>query len=137
MGEAHVRVVLEEKARVGLADEVRKQIPGVVDVALERRDEARARRRVRGSVGRRGSCSLEYLDREGADRRSSPSSTSCSTRCHEAGLVHLVRLHRVPVTDRHRLLEGADLFALTGPTGSGKSSIIDAICFALYGSIPG
>ncbi len=32
--------------------------------------------------------------------------------------------------------EGADLFALTGPTGSGKSSIIDAIVFSLYGSVP-
>ncbi|MEA2435140.1 MAG: repair protein SbcC/Rad50 [Actinomycetota bacterium] len=32
--------------------------------------------------------------------------------------------------------EGADYFALTGPTGSGKSTIIDAICFALYGSVP-
>ena len=30
----------------------------------------------------------------------------------------------------------ADFFALVGPTGSGKSSIIDAICFALYGTVP-
>lgn len=29
-----------------------------------------------------------------------------------------------------------DLFVLEGPTGSGKSSIIDAILFALYGQIP-
>ena len=32
--------------------------------------------------------------------------------------------------------QGADLFALTGPTGSGKSSVIDAMVFALYGCVP-
>ncbi|HEU5111781.1 MAG TPA: SMC family ATPase, partial [Acidimicrobiia bacterium] len=30
----------------------------------------------------------------------------------------------------------ADLFVLVGPTGSGKSSVIDGMTFALYGSIP-
>ena len=30
----------------------------------------------------------------------------------------------------------AELFALTGPTGSGKTTILDGICFALYGAVP-
>ena len=32
--------------------------------------------------------------------------------------------------------DDADFFALVGPTGSGKSTILDALCFALYGSVP-
>lgn len=31
--------------------------------------------------------------------------------------------------------DSVDYFALVGPTGSGKSTVIDAICFALYGSV--
>ena len=29
-----------------------------------------------------------------------------------------------------------EFFALTGPTGSGKSTLIDGLCFALYGTVP-
>jgi exonuclease SbcC len=36
----------------------------------------------------------------------------------------------------HLDFDGLDLFAITGPTGAGKSSLIDAIVFALYGQVP-
>jgi exonuclease SbcC len=32
--------------------------------------------------------------------------------------------------------DDVDYFALVGPTGVGKSTVIDAVCFALYGSVP-
>jgi len=58
-----------------------------------------------------------------------------------------VRLHRLTVTafgpfagtetvDFDRLA-GGGLFLMHGPTGAGKTSVLDAICFALYGQASG
>ena len=46
-----------------------------------------------------------------------------------------------PFTGRHSIDVGAlsegGLFLLEGPTGAGKTTIIDAIVFALYGDVAG
>ena len=58
-----------------------------------------------------------------------------------------MRLHHLEITafgpfaghvtvDLDRLSE-AGLFLLSGPTGAGKTSVLDAVCFALYGDVPG
>ncbi len=38
LGDAYVKVVLDEKARAGLSDEIREAIPGTVDVILMKRE---------------------------------------------------------------------------------------------------
>jgi exonuclease SbcC len=58
-----------------------------------------------------------------------------------------VRLHRLGITAfgpfggsqsvDFDALSAAGLFLLHGPTGAGKTSVLDAVCYALYGSVPG
>ncbi|SMF49491.1 AAA family ATPase [Streptomyces sp. Amel2xC10] len=58
-----------------------------------------------------------------------------------------MRLHRLDLTafgpfgGSQRVdfdeLSAAGLFLLHGPTGAGKTSVLDAVCYALYGSVPG
>jgi DNA repair protein SbcC/Rad50 len=42
-----------------------------------------------------------------------------------------------PVEIDFERLNQAGLYLLTGSNGAGKSSILDAVCFALYGAVPG
>ncbi|MET9221031.1 SMC family ATPase [Streptomyces sp. NPDC003300] len=58
-----------------------------------------------------------------------------------------MRLHRLeltafgPFAATQRVdfdeLSAAGLFLLHGPTGSGKTSVLDGVCYALYGQVPG
>ncbi|MFF9089761.1 AAA family ATPase [Streptomyces sp. NPDC014991] len=58
-----------------------------------------------------------------------------------------MRLHRLDITAfgpfggartvDFDTLSAAGLFLLHGPTGAGKTSVLDAVCYALYGSVPG
>ncbi|WP_234551801.1 AAA family ATPase, partial [Streptomyces sp. MH192] len=58
-----------------------------------------------------------------------------------------MRLHRLDITafgpfgDTQSVdfdaLSAAGLFLLHGPTGAGKTSVLDAVCYALYGAVPG
>ncbi len=56
-------------------------------------------------------------------------------------LHHLEMVAFGPFAERTRVdfdaLSEAGLFLLSGATGAGKTSVLDAVCFALYGDVPG
>ncbi|HSE07976.1 MAG TPA: SMC family ATPase [Nocardioidaceae bacterium] len=57
-------------------------------------------------------------------------------RLHELTMTAFGPFDGVEQVDFDELSESG-LFLLTGPTGAGKTTILDAVCFALYGSVPG
>ena len=57
-------------------------------------------------------------------------------RLHHLSMTAFGPFAGVEQVDFDELCE-AGLFLLTGPTGAGKTTILDAVCFALYGSVPG
>ncbi|MBW3666081.1 MAG: exonuclease SbcCD subunit D [Actinobacteria bacterium] len=63
---AYVKVILQESARVGLADEVRDAVPGAVDVVLRTTDPARLDREPRRSL-QRTEAFHRYLRDRGVD----------------------------------------------------------------------
>jgi DNA repair protein SbcD/Mre11 len=67
--DAYLRVVMDEPARAGLADEVRERVPGVVEVVLAPRDGGTADRRSDPDRLRRSPHDLfaEYLGEAGVD----------------------------------------------------------------------
>lgn len=57
-------------------------------------------------------------------------------RFHQLLIENITSLRGTHQIDFDRISEVDDLFAITGPTGSGKSSILSCIMLALYGALP-
>ena len=148
VGDAWLRVFVREPTRAGLADDVRALLPRAVDVRVERPDDGdapdvREERDAPARAARRTSCSPSTSRaRASRIRVSSGSSTSCTTtprsrRARDAsGRAARRRASACSAKPVDIDFDGVDYFALVGPTGAGKSTVIDAICFALYGSVP-
>ena len=132
----------DEPSRAGLADDVRALLPDAVDVEVVRARRRSPRRRADvDRTGRDAARAVRRVPRPSGHRRRSRSvalfDASCSTRTTAVRPVRLELEGFGAFRDRTVVdFAGVDLFALVGPTGTGKSTLIDAICFALYGSVP-
>ena len=149
VGDDFLRVCVREPARAGLREEVVAVLPNALEVRIDPEFAAAGRRHapvrrpsraarpgaVRRVPGTRGVADprVEELFAQLHERVTRPAATA-------EGRMRPVLLEmagfgsfREPATVDFR---DADYFALVGPTGSGKSTVIDAMTFALYGTVP-
>ena len=137
-----IRVIVRDAARAGLAAEIRELVrPRAVDVRIESTVVAEAR----DGTDHRSRSPQELFDDFLAERGEGDPRLRGPLRRPPRRGARAGRAMR-PLTlsvegfgaFRQRVdvdFADAELLALVGPTGAGKSTIIDAITFALYGSV--
>ena len=144
-GDAYLRVVLAEPGRAGLGDLVRDKLPNALEVQLDEahRPQPGAARRPAGAgpAGRRSSCSATTSPSRTSTTRGSPGMfADCSTRSpgrpDAAAAAAARRVRQLPPARRASTSPTSSSSRSSGPTGSGKSTLIDGLCFALYGTVP-
>ena len=132
----YVRVILDEPARAGLADAVRQVMPQAVDVVLDpSRRQSPARHRSRS--GRSHTELFEEYLASATPRRAGGRPVHRAAGRSPLRPERLVMEGFAPFRERTTVdFSDLELFCPHGPTGAGKSSVIDAMTFALYGCVP-
>ena len=159
-GDDYLRVYLREPTRAGLRDDTVAILPNALEVRIDPEFAPQPDQAAQGPARlarreRPASCSPTTAPRgTSATRGSRPCSANCTTRspppiaptCRRRADEEEGTAMRPITLDMHGFasfrdeahvdFSDADFFALVGPTGSGKSTVIDAMTFALYGSVP-
>ena len=140
--DAWLRVYVREQPRAGLREEVQELLPRALEIRIdpELLPAPGSGARIAAAGGPFAPGAVRRLPGQpGPRRRRGPGALRRALRGGRA-LMRPMRLDMAGFTvfrDETTVdFTDADFFALVGPTGSGKSTVLDAICFALYGTVP-